>query len=121
MKHISKQIVIPIVAMILTAAIMLFAVSILSYIYKWQADKALVGITITYIATGFIGGVIKKKVSDETDITKRLLEGIVLGSVFMFLLIGGSILFTENSLAISSRFLMIWMLITGSASLGRIL
>ena len=121
MKRIWKQIVIPIAIMILTALILLLLVSLLSYIYKWQADKALVGITITYIVAGFAGGIAKKKLSDETDITKRLIEGIVLGSLFMLLLIGSSILFTENSFAVSGRFVMIWMLLVGSSCLGRIL
>lgn len=116
-----KQILVSIIVMTITALTMLLIVSILSYLYKWQADKALVGITLTYIVTGFVGGWTFKRKAQEVDEAKKLIEGICLGSMFMFLLIGNSIIFTENAFSISGRFFMIWMLLVGSACLGRIL
>ena len=116
-----KQILVSIIVMIIIALTMLLIISLLSYIYKWQADKALVGITLTYIVTGFIGGWTLRRKAPEIDGTKKLIEGICLGTTFMVLLIGSSLLFTENTFSISGRFFMIWMLLVGSACLGRIL
>lgn len=107
--------------MCVLAILMLLAVSVLAYIYKWQADKALAGITSTYILTGLIGGLVLKRMSEAKDIGKKLLEGILLGSGFMMLLVLVSMFVTDNSFEISGRFLMIWMLMNGSTGLGRIL
>ena len=120
-QSIYRQILLSLISMTIVAILMLLIISVLSYIYKWQADKALVGITLTYIVTGFIGGWTFKRKAQEVDGAKKLIEGICLGSMFMFLLIGSSVVFTENSFGISGRFFMIWMLLVGSSCLGRIL
>lgn len=116
-----RQIAVSLVTMGVVSLLMLLGLSVLSYIYKWQADKALVGITLTYIVAGFAGGKVIRRLSEELDMGKRLVEGILLGSAFMVLLILISLLATENSFGISGRFLMIWMLLVGSVCLGRIL
>ena len=119
--RIVKKMMIPLLIMVLVAVIMLIGLSVLTYIYKWQADKALMGITITYIVAGFIGGMGQRRLSDTKDMSKKLLEGIFLGLIFIGLLVVVSLLVTDHGWKFSSRFLMIWMLITGSACLGRIL
>lgn len=116
-----KKYIIPIVIMSVVSIFMLLAVSVLAYIYKWQADKALIGITGTYILAGLAGGLGLRRASLTKDMSKKLLEGILLGSSFMVLLLLASVFVTDISPEISGRFLLIWMLITGSASLGRIL
>ena len=117
-----KSFLVVLIMMIVTSAICLGGVSILAYTYKWQADKALIGITITYIVTGFIGGVSQKILNKEQkNMGKKMVDGIVLSSVFMGVLVLLSICVTENPMNISSRFLMIWVLLMGSSCLGRIL
>lgn len=120
MRTLTKWIV-PLFVMAVVSMLMLISVSVLAYIYKWYADKALLGVTLTYIIAGFVGGRVLKRLSEVKDMNKKLLESIFLGVLAMALLVLFSLLVTDNAFGISSRFLMIWMLITGSASLGRIL
>ena len=100
---------------------LLLVLSVLAYLFRWKADVALIGITIIYIVAGFLGGRCRKHFSYATTIRVKLVEGIIIGSAFMILLGLISFLITENSFVIGSRFLMIWMLIVGSAALGRIM
>lgn len=104
-----------------SALILLFALSVLAYLFRWKADTALIGITIIYIVAGFLGGRCKKHFSYETKIIVKLWEGIITGSVFMLLLGVISFGVIGNPLVFGSRFFMIWMIIVGSAALGRIL
>jgi len=113
--------VITVMIMCFISIIVLLGLSVLTYIFKWQADAALIGITLVYIVSGFAGGRVRKRFSDETNIGKKLLEGLFLGTLFMFVLSILSVIIMRNEFDISSRFLMIWMLLAGSAALGRIL
>ena len=114
--------IIAIIIMVIVSVLSLFVVSMLSYTYKWQADKALIGITLTYIMTGFIGGLLKKIIDKEQKkMGRKMLEAMILSSIFMCGLIVLSVFVIQNPLEVSSRFLMIWMLLIGSTCLGRIL
>lgn len=131
--------VVAIVVMAVVSVISLLIVSVCSYNFKWYADRALIGITITYILAGLFGGFTLKrqegkgwlwngqKIGDESvgnkekSMAKKMLEAILLGSIFMLLLMAVSTLVVQNPFEISSRMLMIWMLLAGSACLGRIL
>ncbi len=114
--------IITIIIMSIVSILSLIIVSMLSYTYKWQADKALIGITIVYILAGFVGGFSHKLMDrDEKSTGRKMLGGIVLSSVFMGGLVFASIFVVHNPFEITSRFLMIWMLLMGSACLGRIL
>ncbi len=116
-----KQILKSIFIMSFVSVLMLLVLSVLTYALKWKADAALIGITLTYILTGFVGGKVKKRMSYEMNMLKKLFEGFVIGTIFMLLLVLLSVVVTDSSFVISERFFMIWMLITGSAALGRIL
>ncbi len=116
-----KQILIPLFVMGMVSVLMLIGLSVLTYIFKWQADTALVGITFIYIVTGFIGGHVRKNFSYETNMGKKLIEGIVLGAIFVAVLVFLSFFVIDIPFEFSGRFLMIWMLLSGSAALGRIL
>ena len=110
------------VIMMLMSAISLLIISVLSYFYKWQADKALVGITITYILAGFIGGITQKFLDkSERNMGKKMLEAILISSIFVGVILGVSTIVLQQPLVISSRFLSIYMLLAGSACMGRIL
>lgn len=116
------NLVITIIIMFITSMICIGVVSIISYTYKWQADKALVGITITYILAGFTGGITQKVLDKEKrGIGQKMLEGILTGFIFVGLLLIASVFVAQNPLLFSSRFLMILMLVIGSTCLGRIL
>ena len=114
--------VITLMVMILVSLLCVCVVGILSYIYKWQADKALVGITITYILAGFTGGITQKVLDKEKrGIGQKMLEGILTGSIFIGGILLASVFVIESPFLFSSRFLMILMLVIGSTCLGRIL
>ncbi len=126
MKRIGKW-MLSVLVMTLVSVICLLVLSVLTYMYKWQADKALMGITVTYILAGFIGGYVqhflKNKACDreEYSIGQKMLDGIGVGGIFLFFMILISIFVVQNPFVISSRFLMIGMLLIGSACLGRLL
>lgn len=115
-----KNILVSIIVMGITAVIALLIVSALTYLLKWQADKAMIGIIVTYILAGFVGGQTQRRLSHEKNMYKKLFEGILLGTIFMMVLVLLSV-FVGNPFVISGRMLMIWMLLAGSACLGRIL
>ena len=118
---------IAVVVMAVVAMICLLITSGFTYIYKWQADKALVGITVTYILTGFVGGFVQRFLKKEAgssgvySIGQKMLDGICVGGIFLFCMILVSVFVIQNPFVISSHFLMIGMLLIGSTCLGRIL
>lgn len=116
-----KRIMIPLGVMSVCSVVFLLLLSILTYIFKWKADTALIGITLIYILAGFTGGCCKKRISYEISIAKKLLEGVWIGSLFMVLLFVVSILGMGNGIVFGSRLFMIWMIVIGSTALGRIL
>ncbi len=122
--------------MSIISTILLLCISLLTYCFKWQADTAMLAITFTYILTGFFGGMVMKWIpswhrrkldkaisvqQEPVSIGSKMLESIIVASVFMLLLLILSITIVRDPFALSSRFLMIWMLLVGSACLGRIL
>ncbi|MBR2046784.1 MAG: DUF3792 family protein [Agathobacter sp.] len=116
-----RNMIIALVLMIICSLVCLLIVSIFAYNYKWQADKALVGITITYILAGFAGGLALRFLEkSEKGIGQKMLEGILLASFFMGILFIGSVCLIQNPMVITSRFLMIWMLLVGSTCLGQV-
>ena len=116
------NIIVTLLVMVVVSLICLLVVSAFSYFYKWQADKALVGITITYILAGFVGGFAYKLMDrKEKNIGKKMLEAILISSIFVGVILGVSTIVLQQPLVISSRFLSIYMLLAGSACMGRIL
>jgi len=123
-----KKYSIAIGAMIGMTLVSLLIVSTLTYLFKWQADKAMIGIIVTYILVGFAGGFVFKRVSKKQNaeerkvgVLQKVLEVFSLSSVFMLLMIVLSTFVLQNPFEISGRLLMIWGLMTSSCFLGRIL
>ncbi len=117
-----RNYIITILIMAIVSLLCLVILSIFTYNYKWQADKALIGITYTYILTGLVGGLSQKILCKESkSMGRKMLEGMIFSSLFMGGLVVLSIFQAGNPFEISSRFLMIWMLLMGSTCLGRIL
>ena len=117
-----KQIIFLIFIMLVMSFICLGILSVLTYEYKWQADKALVGITLTYILVGFIGGMLQRIMNKETKtMGGKMREAILLSAIFLAILVGISTVFLQTPFAISSRFFMICILLTGSTCLGRVM
>lgn len=130
-----KSIVRSVIIMSLVSLFALLVLSVLTYVFKWKAPQAMIGITFTYILSGFAGGVgiggnicrrlkkgnLKASETENISVGKKMVEAIFAASVFVGILILLSLLVVQNGFSLSGRFLMIWMLVTGSACLGRIL
>lgn len=125
-----------IMIMMLVSVASLLIISLLTYLLKWKADTAMTGITLTYILTGFSGGLFGKwygkrqyrRTKDAVLVQQmplkmrwKIAEGMILGTVFMLLLVVLSLFYHGNTFAVSERVVIIWLLLAGSASLGRII
>ena len=126
MRYHVKKYAIAISIMLVTSVVVLVIVSTLTYLFKWQADKAVVGIIVTYVLAGFVGGFGMKwgeKKGNEKNCSHSVkinaVEILILSSMFMLLLVVVSTLRFQNIVVFSGRFLMIWGLVASSAFLGR--
>lgn len=120
--------------MSITAVLCLVIVSFFTYYFKWQADTAQIGITLTYILAGLVGGFFlkwypkwKEKGQDSIVQEQRLSygfgqkmrEAFLIGTLFMLILLGISILGLGNTFTFSKKVWIIWMLLAGSCCIGR--
>ena len=106
-----KKYIISLSVMMLVSIISLVLVSALTYLFKWQADKAMIGIIVTYIVAGFFGGICLR--------CKRKIAGaIALGTSYMFLSVVCAYMGFGISFDFSKRCLLIWLLITCSSFAG---
>lgn len=103
--------------MLIVAFIMLFVVSILTYIFKWQADKVRIGIIITYVFAGFVGGYFSYK-EERSGVTKMLLEAMTISFLFIFLLLIASMIIQQSVFYLSKQSLLIFALIVSSVYWG---
>lgn len=116
------------IIMLLTALVSLIALSTLVYFLKWQSDRAIAGIVVVYILSGFVGGKTfgwiqnwQNKEKCHTGNRTKAMEALLLSMCFLFILMFISIFFLSYSFEISLRMLMIDALMIGSCFLGRIL
>ena len=116
-----KKWMVSLVTATVIALAMLFLLSVLTYIFKWQADVAHIGIVITYIITGWTGGVVLKRFSEKERLGGHMLEAGLFGLLFMLFMYVVACFFEEEILLISENGYVIWILIVGSTALGRIL
>lgn len=124
----SKSFIVAMMIMLAVAMVSLLVVSTLTYLFKWQADKAMMGIIVTYIFAGFAGGAslnrMRKRQYEEArkkEIVSKAIEAFSLSSVFVLVLLLMSVLALQNPFEISGRFFMIWGLMASSCFFGRIL
>ena len=127
MDRIKKNIA-AIVIMLVISIVMLFIVTTLTYVFKWQADKAMIGIVVTYMLAGLSGGIClrcfwkKEYVTEQkNEIAKKAVEALILSTVYLVLLLTISVFGLQISFDISGRFFMIWLLLFGATFLGRVL
>lgn len=131
-----KAFAISILSMSLVSILSLILLSVLTYIFKWQANTAMIGITGTYILAGFLGGLTLKFAElwkgrkkeegvqvqrENTSVGTKMIEAISAATFFMGILLLLSVITMQEKFELSGRFLTIWMLLLGSACLGRIL
>ena len=84
-----KKYVITLCVMIITTMVALFTVSALTFWFKWQADKAMIGIIMTYVLAGLSGGVVlglcekKGVVLRQKNIRRRILQACFLAVLYL--------------------------------------
>ena len=135
MKKITN-IIVGILAMVMVSAIFLMGLSVLVFVFKWQASKAIIGIMVTYILAGIGGGLtmkwyLKKEmrrqsccgIRDETVVTikEKVTEVFCASTFFIIILWLLSIVLKINGSIELGRFFLVWMLVSGSTALARIL
>jgi len=109
-----KKYMIAISVMLVVSIVSLFVVSTFTYLFKWQANKAMIGIIVTYVLAGFAGGICLR---NETQIgyRRRLIEALIIGTAYMLLLLLLSCFIFQIPFRFSIQFLMIWLLIVLSS------
>ena len=132
-----KNILLSVVIMGIQSMITRVILSVFTYALKWQAPQAQVGLTLTYIISGFVGGFLscivrgesKKK---ENGVTKSFVEkkyeknslknamsfGMTLGTIYMAVLLSISILISANANWDIGLILLRWVLLSASCVLG---
>ena len=116
MRKIKKYILV-IIIMLLTSVLALLAVSTLTYLLKWQADKAMIGIIVTYVLGGLVGGGCLRR-TEKWALGKKIVNAIIISVLFMVLLGIISVMVAHNPFLISERFVLIWLLIASSVFAG---
>lgn len=116
--------------MLISSLVVLFIVSSLVYIFKWQSDKAMIGIIVTYIIAGVTGGFmlgyLDKKREYDADWSskkkrriKQILQVGLLTVMYLLLQILFSLILFKNGLEFSKRTLLILFLELISVYMGR--
>lgn len=125
MNKIKKYVVI-LMIMFLVSVMMLLILSVLTYLFKWKADTAMIGIVVTYVLTGFVGGLSLRwmeerecEKTNRTRIRKKTIEASILSGVFIIFLLICSVFVFQIPFEFSVRVLMVFLLIWGSCFLGR--
>lgn len=106
-----KKYMIVLSIMIVVSVISLLVLSILTYLFKWQADKAMIGIIITYILAGVVGGVCIKT-------ERRVRAAMGVGTLFVAILVLCSSIGLQIPFEFSGRLILIWLLIISSSFIG---
>ena len=119
-----RELFLTMVAMGLTSFLLLISIGIFTYFLKWQADTVMLFITFVYIFTGFIGGMIHRKLCPQNEKYNELFQkigwGLLVGCMYMALLLGISVIWIKNTTFDIGRIFLIWFLIAGSAAIGEL-
>ena len=108
-----KRYIISVSAMVLVSMVLLVVLATLTYMFKWQADKVMIGIIVTYVMAGVAGGIYLRK-TEKGILCKKLLESFIASTLFMVVLELPVILIVRNGVIFSWRFLLVWLLIISS-------
>ena len=105
-----KKYVIALCVMVVTTVLALLTLGMLVFCLKWQADKAMVGIIGIYILAAVSGGITLNRLGKREYRRRKIIETLVLGSLYSLLLIIVAVLGCKIPFRITSRFILIWLL-----------
>ena len=108
-----KRYIICVSAMLFVSMLLLVVLATLTYMFKWQADKAMIGIIVTYVMAGVAGGICLRK-TEKGTLSKKLLESLIASTLFIVVLEVLFVLIVRNECIFSVKFLLVWLLITSS-------
>ena len=108
-----------VIVMLIVSMVSLVILSALTYFYKWQAYQAQVGITLTYIISGFLGGFLSCMIGEHSREKRNLLIcGMILGTIYLAVLLAVSVLIAANEAWDIVQIILIWLLLSASSALG---
>ena len=119
-----KIYVVSLCTMWIVSIVSLVMVSVLTYLFKWQADIVLIGIILVYVLAGVTGGVwiskMHKKIHNNNKRSTIHMFGraALLASMYILLATIISLMFLENTLEFTRQTIMIWILAVGSVYIG---
>lgn len=120
-----RQLFLTMLGMGLTSFLLLLCIGVFTYFFKWQADTVMLWMTFVYILTGFVGGIVHRKLCPQNKNYNELFQkigwGLVVGSIYMALLLVLSVIGLKNNTFDIGRIFLIWFLMTGSAAIGELL
>ena len=124
-----KNMMISLIFMGVLTVILLVIIGIGAYYLKFEADIAMLLITVVYIFVGASGGVahafleriqMKRSVFGP-NLLQTILGGVVLGSAYMLILLICAFLMVKTTIDDWLRFVILWLMVCGSCLLGKIL
>ena len=113
-----KKYIIAVGVMLMVSAVCLLVVSIFTYWLKWNSDRAMIGIMVTYVLSGFLGGVVLNRLERREYKPRKEAEVVVLSILYVLVLIIGSFLCVQVSFEFTGKCILIWLLIMCSMYVG---
>ena len=118
------QLFLTMVMMAFGSLFLLLTIGIFTYFLKWQADIVMMLMTFVYILTGLIGGLTHRKLCPLNEKYHELFQkiggGILIGSLYILLLLGFSVLGLKHTSIDIGRVFLIWFLVVGSGAIGEL-
>ena len=120
-----RKYIISLSVMLAISLVFLLVVSSFVYVFKWQADKAVIGIIVTYILVGIAGGVALGKFDKKNGISKpkgsrsKVTQTAILTAMYLIVLTIASSMLTENTMEFTKQTILIMLLEFGSVYMGR--
>lgn len=124
-----KTTLLSVIIMGIVSSSALVILSVFTYLFKWQAPQAQLGITLTYIISGFLGGFLpsvigesgknKKEVKNtENSMKTTLMKSVTQSTIYMSILLLISILISKSESWDIGQIVLIWILLVCSNALG---
>ena len=100
--------------MLLISLLAIVLLGTLTYLFKWQSDKARIGIVVTYILAGSVGGFcLRDKIQIEW--IKRVKMAVTIGTAYIFVLWLVSYFVIRIPYKFSMEFILIWLIVVCSS------
>ena len=103
-----------VIVMLVASFAALVILTTLTYILKWQAKEALIGIIVAYVMAGAAGGLCLRDRNSKA-IKEKIIRALIASTMYLMILSLGAQLITEVPFDFSGRLGLIYLLVTCSA------